>query len=645
MYFKYTLEKYKSNRTCVCGLGQVCVDIQDEFRALNDLRGQVQTIPNPTSSTKSSSQSPVAANKHHYVKRVQAHCIQAKDQLKLQSNLNPVRLTRASKSERTEAYVALWHFDRKILERIDIKTQVVPFFLPVELAIECQIYHPSGGCLYTSADVCPNIVRRNRVKGEKELAIVPTFFNPLDAKIHIEKAKADKEVLDERELASQRVSQRLSRSTGNVSTSNKRRKSNPVPSILKNDEFMKLSKKEKQAELDRIRKDIHAYVEAKEAEIHSYESEERDLLRKIDILQDTIREGERISNNPKLSFTAIQKQHVDNQISMVQQLKLLSADGGGLNRISMTTRKVFEKNPNLCKSLFGFSDFDFCIDFIESAFAIKFIEPRTVGVTGGGKYGGLNEVEQVLLTLLWTNTFWNRAIVGFLFGIKSKDTVSKYVNRWMPLLGECGDMMSSFLPYLDEAALDALEPQSYIDMDLRKIGLIVDGKDFLTETVRSDRVLNCALASNKMHHSCFRVLTWSLPCGAVVERTPAFFARASEKALMNTWGNLGQLKLPAGYLILGDKGFDNTASCYENYNTTLHPAFLTNDQFNKDQINHNLTICQKRYSCETVYSRVIGTMKLTGIYKREHFHHFEALAGWAHGRANLCYGYLQKIHS
>jgi len=63
-----------------------------------------------------------------------------------------------------------------------------------------------------------------------------------------------------------------------------------------------------------------------------------------------------------------------------------------------------------------------------------------------------------------------------------------------------------------------------------------------------------------MHHSAFRLLTWSLPCGAVIARTPAFFGRASEKALMSTWGQLGMLKFPAGYLILGDKGFDGTAT-------------------------------------------------------------------------------------
>lgn len=135
----------------------------------------------------------------------------------------------------------------------------------------------------------------------------------------------------------------------------------------------------------------------------------------------------------------------------------------------------------------------------------------------------------------------------------------------------------------------------------------------MAETVRQDRILNCSQASNKMHHSTFRVLTWLLPCGAVVERTPASLARASEKGIMNTWGKLGRLRFPNGYLILGDKGFNNTAGCYINYNTTLHPAFLTNANFNRDQVNHNISICQKRYSPPLITSSSSNVVNLSYI--------------------------------
>lgn len=177
--------------------------------------------------------------------------------------------------------------------------------------------------------------------------------------------------------------------------------------------------------------------------------------------------------------------------------------------------------------------------------------------------------------------------------------------------------MSGMLHFMDESAFDVLEPEACKVIGLRKVAVLVDSKDFLTETVRSDQVLNTAQASNKMRVSAFRLLTWSLLCRAVVERIIVFHAQPSEKAIMGLWGELDRLNFPLNYLILGDKGFDNTAGCYTNYNTTLHPSFLTNPQFNKHQVNHNVFICQKRYSCEVVYSCVTTVAKLSGVYKKE----------------------------
>ena len=264
---------------------------------------------------------------------------------------------------------------------------------------------------------------------------------------------------------------------------------------------------------------------------------------------------------------------------------------------------------------------------------------------GGEKGGatGLTEFEQVLLTLFYTNTKYNYSSVGTVFGIASRTKVRHYIDKWLPLFGELGDMLSTFCAYLDASAIGTLEPHWYKLLELNLIAALVEGKDWLSETYRRDRVLNCAQASNKVNHSAFRVLTWSLPCGAVIERTPAFFGRASEKAILRAWGAHGRLLFPKVFLILGDKGFDNTAGSYTNFNTTLHPAFLTNEQFSRDEVNHNVQICKKRYTCETVYSRVAGIEKLSGIIKRETFNHFEALLAWGHGRANICYKPLQKF--
>ena len=44
----------------------------------------------------------------------------------------------------------------------------------------------------------------------------------------------------------------------------------------------------------------------------------------------------------------------------------------------------------------------------------------------------------------------------------------------------------------------------------------MDGKDFDVETVRVERVINVAQHSNKIDHSAFRILIWSLTMGTVV---------------------------------------------------------------------------------------------------------------------------------
>ena len=652
--------QFKSNTACVCGLAE-CKDILSQFRQLNDLRGQVQTLPNPQSKTKTD----LAKNKRQYMNRLTTHCTKAREALKSQVNESHIRLLRSNVTERKEAYIALWHFDKKVLERISIDDRTMPLFIPVNIAIESQLYHNTGGSLYSKADQCPHIIRDRNNKGRgTEIALVPTYYDATSALQDVKDAKASKEEHDAKLVATESHARRTRETgprshssssivsptprTGSASgDSNKRHKSNTntVPKVMSNDLFTKLTKERQLDELDRLRKELEDYSTAMDGEIDQIREKKEEADKLVFVLQQTIAGDEQRKVHKNLSFTELAQQQHDDQEKLRIQLEVLAQDGSGLNRISMTTKTLFESNEKLCKQLYGFPDFVFLIDFLESAFDVKYEKPKNVNLQRGKADGGLREFEQILLTLLWTNTYWYQDVIGVLFGIKSNKTVANYINRWLPLLGECGDMLSSLLPFMDATSFEALEPESYIDMNLRMIGALVDGKDFLTETVRSDRVLNCALASNKMHHSAFRVLTWSLPCGAVIERTPAFFGRASEKALMNTWGKLGRLKFPFGYMILGDKGFDNTATCYVNYNTTLHPAFLTNDQFNQDQGNHNITICQKRYSCETVYSRVTDTVKLSGVYRREHFQHFEALVGWAHGRANICYGYLQKVHS
>jgi len=122
----------------------------------------------------------------------------------------------------------------------------------------------------------------------------------------------------------------------------------------------------------------------------------------------------------------------------------------GLNRISMSGPELFAKHGRHCKDLYGFPDFEYMKCFIERMLGVEYVRPSKPFVTAGGRQNnGLGEFEQVLLTLLFTNTYWNYDVLGSIFGVATRQTVKKYIDKWLPLLGELGDMLSSFSDILD----------------------------------------------------------------------------------------------------------------------------------------------------------------------------------------------------
>ena len=111
---------------------------------------------------------------------------------------------------------------------------------------------------------------------------------------------------------------------------------------------------------------------------------------------------------------------------------------------------------------------------------------------------------------------------------------------------------------LTKKFLDATCPEAYHKLNFsHPVGTIVDGIDVACQTVRKDRYINIVQASNKMHASAVRGITWSTPIGLVHEFTDPFFGRSSEKALVKVWTSQGRFKdLQAGCLVSDDKGFD-----------------------------------------------------------------------------------------
>ena len=255
----------------------------------------------------------------------------------------------------------MWHFDKKVLERIEHGADtIMPLFIPVEIAKECELYQDSGALTYSKADTCTQIVsnKNNKNRGF-ERALVPTYYNSTSAYQDIEDAKASKEQHDakisavtsharpSREVTSvsnsaattfSPVARSASSLFGSASdSSNKRRKSNTtkLPEIMATDQWKKLGKKRQLEDLDRFRNELDDYSKAKEDEIEQLRKNQQISDDQVSALQKALATDSKRASEKKMSFKQLQDKSADNQNDLQTQLDVLRQDGSGLNRISL----------------------------------------------------------------------------------------------------------------------------------------------------------------------------------------------------------------------------------------------------------------------------------------------------------------------
>ena len=424
MYIRFPNVSYGSNKACICGL-QGCDKIIDKFRSIKDVRGHLYKLPNSRSVTRKES---VAAINDFYIHRISSHRKANEEALKGQKNEFVRHRTRTNQSMKKDVRIALWHFDKRVLEAIreidNERPHLVPKTMHILKAKENGLFG-RGGSIYTHADIINNESKK-KTNDNREIVVIPTFFSIDDAQKDladavdgfntfetIEKVKAKTPIRGKRDTAASARTPTSSTSNGSSTTPNSSVPSSAEQgpakrpkSSLPNEQFFKLSIAEQREYLDWL------HEERRQDNIQL-----GNLLSTIPLLENALREQSRNLENCKSEIQK-QKNEKANQGELMHQLQALEKVGGGLNRISLTSRDVIGVNQTVCKELYGFSSFDFLIDFVEAAFDIEYTKPQhaTVGAGGSGE-GGLSDFEQVLLTLVFTNTLWNYDMIGLLFGI------------------------------------------------------------------------------------------------------------------------------------------------------------------------------------------------------------------------------------
>ena len=200
----------------------------------------------------------------------------------------------------------------------------------------------------------------------------------------------------------------------------------------------------------------------------------------------------------------------------------------GLSRRTLTSDEWHRSNPDACHQLFGFETWKQLVIYHKTFFpqikiTNEYVDTKT----------HITFFEKSLIWLLKVRVKMKHSELGYIFD-RSKSSISKYLQDVGPKWKEIGMNLCQLDIY--EEFLKVSIPQEFIDADMANVGALNDGKDFKSETVRSNSFFSRAGYSAKVNCSAFRIITWSLPYGLVFLASPLYFARATEGGIVTAMG-------------------------------------------------------------------------------------------------------------
>ena len=237
-------------------------------------------------------------------------------------------------------------------------------------------------------------------------------------------------------------------------------------------------------------------------------------------------------------------------------------DFGGLSRKNVTNRTWHDKHEKMGRHLWGLGTYSQTICYITKVWFPDVVEESRSGADR------FTELEEVLICIMKVHRDYTVTTLGSIWHRDGNSWFPRIAHKWMPRLGKIGLYMSildlSFM--LDYIPADlacshgvphsstspqpqhtsysnATVPRNFRDRGHERIGAIVDGKVFMTDTVRVCTALDRLMYNEKVDNSGALLMTWSAPTGLVFEHTGLYFARCPETRLVELWGTVDPNKI------------------------------------------------------------------------------------------------------
>ena len=304
----------------------------------------------------------------------------------------------------------------------------------------------------------------------------------------------------------------------------------------------------------------------------------------------------------------------------------LVSQHGGLCRTNLTSDAWHLLHPTAAPHLFGFRSWE------ETKAYLFILWPELEQPAPGAETAAMCEYEKCLIAKMRMHQAFKMETLSATWD-RDATVIGRYIQEWAPKWGEAGKDFS--ILDISKGFLARTLPQKYKDAGMTNICGVPDGKDFMTDVIRSNTMMTRAGYSDKVHHSGVRCISWGTPRGLSYEHTVLYLARCTEQRLVELWGPRLE-KCPEGMAMLSDRGFAGTARLYPNFNAQLTPKFLMKRlQFTAGEVSSDRELCKLRYTCEVAFARVVEEAGLKDVITYGFWNILDAMNHWGHANVNL----------
>ena len=237
----------------------------------------------------------------------------------------------------------------------------------------------------------------------------------------------------------------------------------------------------------------------------------------------------------------LKKAKTEDNLHLLVEFKSMEIAAGSFTRLTMFDPEFHARYPDVCQDMYGFESFQEALEIVQATMTeIKIEYSNAVSYDKKKRvihFEPFTEFEELMIAKMFFHTGWKRQKIGVIVNQTDRRRIGEFITKWAPRWGKVGQYLSML--DIDEDYLTHECPIQYVKEGMLRTAVLLDGKDYLTDTLRSDKTHARTQQSHKSGAAAAREMCCSTPMGLTFLYTRLVGGRIEENDLVKILGGDG----------------------------------------------------------------------------------------------------------